>query len=400
MSTGLKVLIGIGLYLFIVVAMVVIVGSSGENDEFQPQNEFLLEPWVPIDVAGIDLSINKAVLYLVLASVATIVTMTWIASRMQREPNKVQMMVELAYDLTRNNITGANIEGDRLALKWFPFLAALFFWIWFSNMIGYLPLPTNTEHPIDVFGLEVPAFALYAATANLSIPLVLTLVVWIAYNVEGIREKGVIKYFASWLPPGLEDMNPIGKGADLHHRGALASRAADLALRATLRQHPRRPPADPVHGRRARRAARPRGARSRDLPARLLLLHLRGRPGRHPPGVHLLHTYRDLHRRRDRRDPLTKREKEHPWTSVIPLAQAASGVTDDGLKSIALGIGAGLGSIGAGIGIGIIFGKEIESVARQPEMKGELQSIRWLGFALTEAVAFYTFIFGLIAFFL
>jgi F-type H+-transporting ATPase subunit a len=212
MSTGLKVLLGIGLYLLIVVAMVVIVGSSGENDEFQPQNEFLLEPWVPIDVAGIDLSINKAVLYLLLASVATVVTMTWIARRMQREPNKVQMMVELAYDLTRNNITGGNIEGERLALKWFPFLAALFFWIWFSNMIGYLPLPTNTEHPIDVFGLEVPAFALYAATANLSIPLVLTLVVWIAYNVEGIREKGFFKYFASWLPPGLEDMNPIGKG--------------------------------------------------------------------------------------------------------------------------------------------------------------------------------------------
>ena len=30
-------------------------------------------------------------------------------------------------------------------------------------------------------------------------------------------------------------------------------------------------------------------------------------------------------------------------------------------------------------------------------MKDDLQSIRWLGFALTEAVAFYTFIFGLIA---
>jgi F-type H+-transporting ATPase subunit a len=211
-STKAKVFLGLGLYLLIVVAMVVIVGSSGENDEFQPQNEFLLEPWVPIDVAGIDLSINKAVLYLILASVATIATMTFIASRMQREPNKVQMAVELAYDLTRNNITGANIEGEKLALKWFPFLAALFFWIWFSNMIGYLPLPTNTEHPIDVFGLEVPALALYAATANLSIPLVLTLVVWFAYNIEGIREKGFFRYFKSWLPPGLEDMNPIGKG--------------------------------------------------------------------------------------------------------------------------------------------------------------------------------------------
>jgi F-type H+-transporting ATPase subunit c len=85
---------------------------------------------------------------------------------------------------------------------------------------------------------------------------------------------------------------------------------------------------------------------------------------------------------------------------LLPLAQAAEGVTDAGLRSIALGVGAGLGSIGAGIGIGLIFSKEIEAVSRQPEMKEEVQSIRWLGFALTEAVAFYTFIFGLIAFFL
>jgi F-type H+-transporting ATPase subunit a len=211
-STKLKVLIGISLYLLITVLMVVIFGSAGENDEFQPQNEFLLEPWIPIEIGGIDFSINKAVLYLVLASAATIGIMTFLANRMQREPNRVQMMVELAYDLTRNNIARGNIDGDRLALKWFPFLAALFFFIWFSNMIGYLPLPTNTEHPINIFGLEVPALALYAATANLSIPLVLTMVVWIAYNVEGIREKGFFPYFKSWLPPGLEDMNPIGKG--------------------------------------------------------------------------------------------------------------------------------------------------------------------------------------------
>jgi F-type H+-transporting ATPase subunit c len=95
-------------------------------------------------------------------------------------------------------------------------------------------------------------------------------------------------------------------------------------------------------------------------------------------------------------------ETEESTMDLLPIA--TSGVTDEGVasagKAIALGVGAGLGSIGAGIGIGIIFGKEIESVARQPEMKQELQSIRWLGFALTEAVAFYTFIFGLIAFFL
>ena len=69
-------------------------------------------------------------------------------------------------------------------------------------------------------------------------------------------------------------------------------------------------------------------------------------------------------------------------------------------KAIALGIGAGLGTIGPGVGVGYIFGKVIESVTRQPEMKDEITSIQWLGFALTEAIVFYAFIFGLIAFFL
>ncbi|HEY3492825.1 MAG TPA: ATP synthase F0 subunit C [Solirubrobacterales bacterium] len=86
--------------------------------------------------------------------------------------------------------------------------------------------------------------------------------------------------------------------------------------------------------------------------------------------------------------------------TLLPIAEVSSEAVESAGKAIALGVGAGLGSIGAGIGVGFIFGKEIESVAREPEMKSDLESIRWLGFALTEAVAFYTFIFGLIAFFL
>ena len=91
-----------------------------------------------------------------LASGLTIGTMVWIARRMQQKPNRVQTAVEVAYDLTRNNITGGNIPDAKLAAQWFPFLATLFFFIWFSNMIGFLPLPTNTEHKIDIFGLAVP----------------------------------------------------------------------------------------------------------------------------------------------------------------------------------------------------------------------------------------------------
>jgi F-type H+-transporting ATPase subunit a len=189
----------------------VIFGNDGKNEEFKPQDEFKLDAWLSIEVGGIDFSINRAVFYLLLASALTIFVMVWISRRMQQKPNRVQLMVELAYDLTRNNITGTNLD-QRVATRWFPFLATLFFFIWFSNVIGYLPLPTNTHETVNILGLELPTFAIYAATANISVPLALTLVVWISYNLEGIRAKGFIPYFRSWLPPGLETMNPVGKG--------------------------------------------------------------------------------------------------------------------------------------------------------------------------------------------
>lgn len=204
LSAKAKFLIGAGAYLAIAMLLLLIFGNAGKNEEFKPQNEFKLEPWISIHVAGIDLSINKAVFYLLLASALTIATMVWIARRMQQKPNRVQTAVEAAYDLTKNRITGSSLQG-KTASRWFPFIAALFFWIWFSNMIGFLPLPTNTEHEISIFGLQIPAFAIYAATANISIPLVLTLVVWLTYHVEGVRAKGLFPYLASWLPPGLED---------------------------------------------------------------------------------------------------------------------------------------------------------------------------------------------------
>ena len=63
-----KVLLGFGIYFAVIVAVFLIFGSDGENESFQPQNEFKLEPWIHIKIVGIDMSINKAVLYLVLAS--------------------------------------------------------------------------------------------------------------------------------------------------------------------------------------------------------------------------------------------------------------------------------------------------------------------------------------------
>jgi F-type H+-transporting ATPase subunit a len=201
-SRRAKIFLGVGLYLGIAILLYAIFGSEGENDHFKPQNEFKLEPWIEFKVGGLDLSFNKAVLYLLLTCILTIGTMVYIARRLQDKPNRVQTIIEGAYDLTYNQIARNNMP-DQAAAKWFPLVATLFFFIWFSNMLGYIPLPVNSEETINIFGIDFPAFALYAATANLSIPLVLTLTVFILYQAEGIRRHGLLKYLKGWLPAGV-----------------------------------------------------------------------------------------------------------------------------------------------------------------------------------------------------
>jgi F-type H+-transporting ATPase subunit c len=83
---------------------------------------------------------------------------------------------------------------------------------------------------------------------------------------------------------------------------------------------------------------------------------------------------------------------------VLQLLAATSGNIVDAGKALGFGLGMGLGSLGAGIGIGTVFASMIQSVARQPELRGELQGIMWLGFALTEAVVFYGLVGGFLGF--
>jgi F-type H+-transporting ATPase subunit a len=148
-----KILWGIaGFYVLGLILLAVIFGvSTHTNNAFQPQNEFKLVNWVSLGV----FSINRAVLYLVLASLLTIFTMVYIL------------------------------------------------FIWFCNLIGYLPLPTNSEEKFTIFGAQIPSFALYAATANVSVPLVLALITFIAFNWAGIRTQGPIGYLKSLIPSGV-----------------------------------------------------------------------------------------------------------------------------------------------------------------------------------------------------
>jgi F-type H+-transporting ATPase subunit a len=199
MSNTRKIFLWIGgFYALGIVFLIIAFGFGHKNNVFQIQNEFQLINWVDLGV----FSINRAVLYLFISTILTIVTMVWIAGRMHDRPNKVQTAVEVLFSLMRENITRGNMD-DSMAAKWFPFIGALFLFIWFCNLVGYIPLPTNSEQTFNIFGAHIPSFALYAATANISVPLVLALVVFVSFNWVGVRAHGPIGYVKSLIPSGV-----------------------------------------------------------------------------------------------------------------------------------------------------------------------------------------------------
>jgi F-type H+-transporting ATPase subunit a len=199
MTTKMKLLIGFGVYILGCIVIVVATGwHRSQNNDFHPQNEFKLDTWFSIG----PIDFNKAVMYILIAAILTVGTMVYISKRMQARPNRVQTAVEVLFGLMRDNITRGNMD-EKTARKWFPFVGTLFLFIWYSNLIGYIPLPTNTEHKIDIFGIQFPSFSLYAATANLAIPLALALVVWLSYNIEGVRAHGFVGYLKSLIPSGV-----------------------------------------------------------------------------------------------------------------------------------------------------------------------------------------------------
>jgi F-type H+-transporting ATPase subunit c len=68
------------------------------------------------------------------------------------------------------------------------------------------------------------------------------------------------------------------------------------------------------------------------------------------------------------------------------------------LAFIGAGLAVGLGAIGPGIGIGIIAGKAIEGMARQPELRGPIQTTMFIGIAFTEALALFGLVMAFILF--
>ena len=164
---------------------------------FDPTKEFEQKEWVPIHIGPLNLSITKAVVYLMLGTVVTIVFgIVFMRARSGRggKPGRRQTFGELVYEIAQTQVAEQGLPTKAIG-RWFPFVATLMLFIFIVNLLGFIPLPLTGEtwHGIPTWGI-------YAATSSLSVTLALALITFCVTHYEGIKWNGASRYFKSWIP--------------------------------------------------------------------------------------------------------------------------------------------------------------------------------------------------------
>jgi F-type H+-transporting ATPase subunit a len=169
--------------------------------EFDPSEEFVQHPWIPIHLGPLDLSVNKAVAYLLLGTVVTIllgiVLMRW------RPSGRRHALGELIYEVAQTQVAEQGLPRKAIG-RWFPYVSTLMLFIFVVNALGFIPLPLSDEK-----WHGIPTLGIYAATSSLSVTLALALLTFFFTHIEGIRWNGPVRYFKSWIPEVPKGLLPL-----------------------------------------------------------------------------------------------------------------------------------------------------------------------------------------------
>ena len=179
--------------LFLVTTLALMAPSSAfARGEFDPTTEFEQHEWVSIHLGPLNMSITKAVAYLLIGTALTI--LLGLVLMRGKTLNRRQTVGEAIYEIAQVQVAEQGLPGKAIG-RWFPYVASLMLFIWVINLIGFIPLPLTGEtwHGVPVWGI-------YAATSSLSVTLALALLTFVFTHVEGIRWNGPVRYFKSWIP--------------------------------------------------------------------------------------------------------------------------------------------------------------------------------------------------------
>jgi len=181
---------------------------AGEEEKFDPSHEFELPAWVPIHIGPLDMSINKAVVYLWLGSLLTMaIGILLMRFRLRVTPDRRQTIGEQIYDVAQTQVAEQGLPTKAIG-RGFPYVASLMLFIWTINMLGFIPLPITGE-TFELFGVELPVWGIYAATSSISVTLALALMTFVFTHYEGVRANGPVGYFKSWIPEVPKAMLPM-----------------------------------------------------------------------------------------------------------------------------------------------------------------------------------------------
>jgi len=179
------------------------------DSKFDPSHEWELKTWGPeLKIGPIDMSINKAVAYLILGSIVSIlIGIVFMRVVKGGPPDRRQAVGETIYEIAQVQVAEQGLPTKAIG-RWFPYVATLMIFIWVVNILGFIPLPLSDER-WHVGGITVPTLAIFAATSTLSVTLALALMTFVFTHVEGIRENGAWHYFKSWIPDVPKIMLPL-----------------------------------------------------------------------------------------------------------------------------------------------------------------------------------------------
>jgi F-type H+-transporting ATPase subunit a len=166
---------------------------------FDPTVEFQQHEWIPIHLGPLNLSITKAVAYLMLGTLLTIAFgLVFMRGKVGRKPGRRETIGEMVYEVAQTQVAEQGLPHKAIN-RWFPYVATLMLFIFMVNLLGFIPLPlTGETHKF--FGVELPVWGIYAATSSISVTLALALMTFFFTHFEGIKWNGPVRYFKSWIP--------------------------------------------------------------------------------------------------------------------------------------------------------------------------------------------------------
>lgn len=157
-------------------------GGQAAGGAIDPLHHFQLHPIIELNIFGIDMSINQAVLWMWISAAVLLAVMLLVAGTLKRTPKGLQNAVEAIVDYLRKELV-INVMGEE-GRPLFPLIATLFLFILTANLLGLVP-------------------GSFTATANINVTLTLALMVFFITHWVGIQHHGLGGYLRGFVPSGV-----------------------------------------------------------------------------------------------------------------------------------------------------------------------------------------------------